>query len=110
MHLLATDAAKLRQASICVVKWSSVLKTSMVWRCVVRVGLVSRSFDTEHFRTVAGLRVENRHAGLSTGSNPNKKRMRRNILSVLLAQSHFDHWGIFMYFCDVSCRRSALTL
>ena len=54
MHLLATDAAKLRQASICVVKWSSVLKTSMVWRCVVRVGLVSRSFDTEHFRTVAG--------------------------------------------------------
>ena len=40
------------------------------------------------FRTVAGLRVENRHAGLSPGIKPKRKIMRRNIFSLLPGQSH----------------------
>lgn len=82
------------------VKWSSVLKTNTVWRCVVRVGLVSPRFGAskkswdqgkllyKSFRTVAGLRVENRHAGLSPGIKPKRKIMRRNMFSLLPGQSH----------------------
>ena len=36
------------------VKWSSVLKTNTVWRCVVRVGLVSPRFGASKKKLGSG--------------------------------------------------------